>query len=190
MEKQGFSGIGDVDRELLLRMDDREFIKVCTLNKYFINLCRKNNYLLFKRKLQIFYPEVLKFKIKKYKNETWKKYYAYTVKTIALLKEKYDFEYTTGNPFLQLSILESSRGYPTNLLQYAMLNQEFPLVKYVVQKHKPNISANAWTTAGLIYDSTILRYLVEHGGDISNLRFINRDGFTPENILYIKSIGL
>ena len=62
MEKEGFTGVKDVDKELLLKMDDRDFIITCRLNSYFKNLCSSNDFLLFKKRLQLFYPDTLKFR--------------------------------------------------------------------------------------------------------------------------------
>ncbi len=49
MQNDGFTGIKDLDKELLLKMDDREFIMTCGLNSYFKNICHSNNNLLFKK---------------------------------------------------------------------------------------------------------------------------------------------
>ena len=54
---QGFTGIKDLDKELMLNMGDREFIQTCRLNKYFQNICKDD--FLFKRKLEKFYPDTL-----------------------------------------------------------------------------------------------------------------------------------
>ncbi len=192
---EGFTGIRDLNAELLLKMDDREFIKTCSLNKYFIDLCKRDNYLLFKRRLQLFYPDTLTNEMLKiYKIESWKEYYARVVKTVAKLKEKYNYDYSEGNPFIQLKIFESAQF--DNMYKYeeilydAISKSEFALVKYVLQK-KPDfqIHPRYLKVASILYDMKILKYLIDRGADIN---IIKGTHFTPytRNIDYLKSLGL
>lgn len=101
---QGFTGIKDLDKELMLNMGDREFIQTCQLNKYFQNIC-KDDY-LFKRRLEKIYPTLREETYEEYGEISWKKYYTNVVKIIAELKEKFNYTYTYGNPFVQYEILQ------------------------------------------------------------------------------------
>ena len=171
---EGFTGIKDLDKELMLNMGDRDFIRTCQLNKYFQNMC-KDDY-LFKRKLERFYPDTLKkYTYDKYgKIMSWKKYYAEVVKTVALLKEKFDFVYTKGDPFFLLGILRTAfNGFSmfpyTQVFHFGLLNNDLSLIQYAVEKGSTNIGGYELVKAADLNDSTILKYLVEQGGNVSLL---------------------
>ena len=195
MDKEGFTGIRDLDAELLLKMDDREFIKTCNLNNYFIDLCKKDDYLIFKKKLQLFYPDTVTHEMLKiYKIESWKQYYSQVVKAVAKLKEKYNYDYSEGNPFIQFKMFESSQfgnmyKYDA-ILQDSISKSEFALVKYALQK-KPDIQIHPSYLKGasILYDMKILKYLIDHGADINIIKGMY---FSPHirNIDYLKSLGL
>ena len=160
--KSSFTGIKDLDREVLLKMNDREFIRSCGLNTYFYDLCEADNQLLFKRKLQLNYPDSLKPEIlNPYWIGSWKLYYAHVVKTIARLNEKYGFVYTSGNPFKQLSILGID-GSPRMTLDYAILNNELALVQHAVQRKGAKIYQHQIDNANKLPDKTIYKWLVQH----------------------------
>jgi hypothetical protein len=158
MEKEGFTGIKDVDKELLLSMDDRTFIKTCNLNTYFQNLCNDQNELVFKRKLQLSYPDTLKPEIlQPYWIGSWKLYYAHVVKTIARLKEKFKFDYTGGNPFKQLNILKAAYFSPSFLMNYGIINNEISIVKLAAKKR--GVFPHDLQEASQLQDKTILNFL-------------------------------
>ncbi len=127
---QGFTGIKDLDKELMLSMDDREFIRTCTLNKYFQGIC-KDDY-LFKRRLERFYPDTIEA-FSRHSNN-WKEYYVKVIKTISLLKEKYDFNYIHGNPFLQMSYFKTYKRVVLMLLQ-AIKDRYLPIILHISQKY-------------------------------------------------------
>lgn len=137
---RGFTGIKDLDQELMLRMDDREFIKTCTLNKYFSEIC-KDDY-LFKRKLEFSYPNIMTLEsLQKYKEGSWKQYYANVVKIVGMLKEKWGIVYTKGNPFHQMNILRSTNAALGSVLYHAVADDEIDLVRYAINKGaKPSMS--------------------------------------------------
>ncbi len=160
---EGFTGIKDLDKELMLSMDDREFIQTCTLNKYFQNICRDDY--LFKRRLERFYPDVLKPEIyERFYKTTWKKYYSDVIKRIALLKENFKFDYTEGNPFFQLNVFKNDFHFE-NILYLGIQNSEISLVKHAIEKGA-TIGSFHLIRAGELYDPKILKYLVEHGGKV------------------------
>ena len=82
-ERSGFTGTKDVDSEILLKMDDTSFLRMCGINRYFIEMCGKDNGLIFKRRLQLFYPDTIQYKL-----GSWKMYYAAVIKAINLLRKK------------------------------------------------------------------------------------------------------
>jgi hypothetical protein len=157
---KGFTGIKDLDKELLLKMDDREFIKSCSLNTYFYDLCEEQNELLFKRKLQLAYPDTLNPKVlNPYWVGSWKFYYASVVKTIARLKEKFDFTYPFGNPFKQYTILSGTNNSPGPTLDYGILNNELALVQFAVEHLKAKIYQHQIDNANKLSDKTIYKFL-------------------------------
>ena len=159
---QGFTDIKDVDRELLLKMDDREFIKSCGLNTYFRDLCEADNQLIFKRKLQLSYPDTLKPEIlNPYWIGSWKLYYAHVVKTIARLNENFALVYTRGNPFRQLSILKATGNSPGPTLDFGILNNEFALVQFAVQRLHAKIYQHQIDSANYLSDKTIYKWLLQ-----------------------------
>ncbi len=188
---KGFTGIKDLDKELMLSMDDREFIQTCTLNKYFQEIC-KDDY-LFKRRLERFYPDTLKPEIyeRSHTGLSWKNYYSEVIKTVALLKEKFDFVYTKGNPFFQFRIIRGAFSinprFPyRNILVNGTINKDLALVKYAIEKDPGKIDYLQLRRAANFYDPVIFRYLLEHGGDINLLLESDYNIFDPAAVEYIK----
>ena len=160
---EGFTGIKHLDKELLLKMDDREFIRSCGLNTYFRSLCEDQNELLFKRKLQQNYPDTLKSEIlNPYWTDSWKLYYAHVVKTIARLYENFTFVYTMGNPFRQLNLLKATGNSPGPTLDYGILNNELALVQYAVERLHAKIYQHQIDNANKWSDKSIYKWLIQH----------------------------
>ena len=192
---EGFTGIKDLDKELMLNMGDHEFIRTCGLNTYFRTIC-KDQY-LFKRRLERFYPDTLKPSIydRHGRMMTWKNYYAEVVKTIALLKEKNKFNYTRGDPFLHLRVLNYAFDdiglYPyRSIMHYGILNVDLPLIEYAIQNEEGIVGKYQLEFAAGFNDPTILKYMVEHGGDVNLLRGSDFSKFSAASIQYLKSLGI
>ena len=100
-----FSGIKDVDREILLSMDDGDLLKTCSLNKYLFETVCDDNF--FYRRLLSKYPTTLKY-YNKEKEETYRKYYLKVIYYISKMKEDYDYSYISGNPKVQYEIFKNS----------------------------------------------------------------------------------
>ena len=138
MDKLGFTENKDVNKEILLKMDDRNFIKTCNLNTYFQRICKEDDYLLFKRRLQLYYPDTLEDP--RWRYMTWKEYYVSVIKTIAEIEENFEFKYKMGNPFYQLFILRSNGKNLLRLLLSAIAYKEISLIKYALKKgEKPRL---------------------------------------------------
>ena len=80
------SGIRDVDREILGKLDDKELLKACSIDKNTWNIICDDGFL--RRRLLAKYPEIEKYKKV---NESWKQFFLRAVHTIALMKEKFDY---------------------------------------------------------------------------------------------------
>jgi hypothetical protein len=95
------SGIRDVDREILSKLDDKNLLIACSTDKYTWNTVCDNDFL--KRRLLAKYPQIEREKLI---NEKWKAFFLRATHYIALLKEKYNFDYTFGNFAKQYKILK------------------------------------------------------------------------------------
>ncbi len=68
MEK--LTGVRDVDREILLKLDDYSLLKTCSLNNYFKNSVCDDQFL--EKRLKLTYPETIKFKPA---DKSWRQYF-------------------------------------------------------------------------------------------------------------------
>lgn len=79
------SGIKDVDREILNKLDDRSLLKACQIDKYTWNKVCDDDFL--RRRLLSKYPEIETWR---FKGESWKRFFLRATRYIALLKEEFD----------------------------------------------------------------------------------------------------
>ena len=117
------SGIKDVDREILSKLDDRELLKACSIDKYTWNTVCDDVFL--KSRLLAKYPGIERYKLEE---ETWKAFFLITVRTIALLKERYGYEYTFGNFRIQYDLLKKYNKDKNKLLSYSANAGELALI--------------------------------------------------------------
>jgi hypothetical protein len=94
------SGIRDLDREILDKVDDAELLKVCSIDKYTWKVVCDDAFL--RRRLSK-YTEIEQYKKKR---ESWKYFFVKVVNCIHKLREKYGFDYTSGNLFNQYWFLK------------------------------------------------------------------------------------
>ena len=163
--KYGFSGIKDVDREILLAMADEDLLKTCSLNKYFLqNVCDDN---FFYKRLLGKYPDALKY----YNKETDKNYKSYYLKVIyyiSKMKEDYDYSFVSGNPKIQYEIFKIAGKYIDDLLFESSIKGELNLVKEAIKRGADihTFDENALRYASANGHLDIVKYLVEHGANI------------------------
>ncbi len=69
-----FTNVKDLDREILLKMSDREILKTCSLNKYFSKKVCDDDF--FHRLFQVRYSYLVK---KKPYYRKWKQHYLKTI---------------------------------------------------------------------------------------------------------------
>ena len=159
--------VKDLDKEVVLRLNNRDFIKISSLNKYLYNMYKENKYLLFKRRLEKYYPDTIKLR---YDYGNWREYYFLVRRTIRKLKTC-EFEYTFGNPFKQLTILENIGNFKNksryiNILYYGIVQNELALVRYAVESNV-KISKYDILDAASLDDPEILKYLIERTMNLS-----------------------
>src|SRR5581483_7258204 len=84
----------DVDRQILMRLDDRDMLSACSVNKYYNKkVCSEA---FFQDRLQFFYPNLFALaKISKEEtlNFSWKKFYLKKAYYFGKLEEEYGFNY-------------------------------------------------------------------------------------------------
>ena len=156
------SGIRDVDREVLKHVDDRELLKICSVDrKTWNDVCDEG---FLRRRLTEKYFGLEKYKRK---NETWKHFYLRFVYYTAKMQEIYEYVYENGDFKRQYDLL---KDYDENddLLIEACISGEFSLVKYALKRgadiHAENDEALQVASANGYLE--IVKYLIEHGADI------------------------
>ena len=160
------SGIRDLDREILGKLDDRELLKACSIDRYSWNNVCDDGFL--KRRLLAKYPEIEKYK----KDETWKHFFSKSTQYILKLKEDYSYDYTFGNFVTQYKIFKGfCSGISTDgiLLKFSRVG-ELALVIWLFSKYEfdiYNINASfVWACANGHLD--VAKYLVEQGAEIQD----------------------
>ncbi len=144
---EGFA-YSDIDRLILLNSNAESFLKLCSLNKHFQTLCEKDNYNLYRIKLERDYPDTL-LNVN-YNTVNWKYLYLQTVKKVALLKEKYNYTYISGNLDVITNIFSALARtdpfqYYNYMLTLSIINSEITLIKYALK-----MKSNAILTPGVI----------------------------------------
>lgn len=185
-----FSGLKDIDREVLKYVSDEELLKICSLDRKTWNEVCDDSFL--RRRLSK-YPGIEKYKKD---NESWKQFFLNMVYYISKMKEIFKFEYTEGDFKKQYELLKKYRGsdllfesikqgeislvkhslkHEVNIhitddyaLRLAAARGRFKIVKYLVEQgayiHARNDYALRFASAGGYYK--IVKYLAEHGADI------------------------
>lgn len=151
----------DVDREILMRMDDKTLLNSCQLNNYYRNEVCDDQF--FHRRLQQKYPDTLKDKPIDKKYKTW---YLDIVYYVAKLKEDFNYEYTGGNPKIQLQIFKGSKKF-TNWFYESVEKGEINLVKYLVSIYniRPLHINTALVLASSKGELEVVKYLIELGAN-------------------------
>ena len=162
-----FSGIKDIDREILLAMDDKSLLKTCSLNKYLFNIVCDDNF--FYKRLLLKYPDTLVY-YKKNENflHTYKSYYLKIIYYISKMQEDYNYSYISGNPKVQYKIFQYAKNNINRLLFQSSIKGELNLVKEAIHRganiHANNEEALRWASRNGHLET--VKYLVENGADI------------------------
>lgn len=156
------TGLKDVDREVLRYVDDKELLKVCTIDRRMWNDVCDDAFL--RRRLNSKYLRIEKYKKE---NETWKAFYLKAIYYISKMKEDEQFAYTEGDFEKQYQIL---KFYSRNIsiFEKAAEEGELSLVKYALQRGA-NIHGNfdyALRYASKAGHLEVVKYLVERGANI------------------------
>ena len=157
-----FSGLKDVDREILKHVEDRELLKFCMIDKKTWNSVCNDDFL--RRRLSAKYPGIEKYKKEK---ESWKQFFLRAIYYIAKMKEKHEYDYISGDFQLQYKLLRKYTGNINILLIVSSTKGELSLVKYTIEKgDHVHAQSDALKYAAWKGHLDIVKYLVEHGADI------------------------
>ena len=160
------SGLKDVDREILKQVDDKELLKICTVDRKTWNDVCDDAFL--RRRLTIKYPGIEEYKRE---DESWKKFFLNVIYYVSKMKDEFKFAYIEGDFKKQYFILKQWRNYNydiDNLLTGAAEHGESSLVKFALGN---GADLHAYGDAALRNASKkghldVVKYLVENGADI------------------------
>lgn len=157
-----FTGIKDLDREILKHIPDENLLKICRINKKTYNETCDDKFL--ERKLAK-YSDIENYK----REETWKQFFSIVIYYISKMKQIFDFTYTSGNFYRQYTILKNFKG--DDLLTKAASEGELSLVKYIINKgkHAPILYSSALRIAAENGHIEIVKYATSSGADIHSI---------------------
>ena len=165
------SGIKDVDREILNKLDDKELLNACSIDKYTWNTICDDAF--FKSRLLSKYPQIERYK---FVNESWKQFFLRSIYYISKMKEENDYEYSFGNFVTQYKLFQSVdikgyiKGY--NGINYLLINSaEQGELALVIWSLKKGANIHSKWGSPLRYASKnghldVVKYLVEKGANI------------------------
>ena len=180
MNSNLLTGIRDVDREILNKMSDNDFLQMCSLNRtYYENVCDET---YFRIRTEARFPETIPYKDYVNENEgkrkrSWKNHYLTIVKYIDLLQADYEYIYKSQDKspellYLSRQLVPSYEEYTENeALFYASRDGHFPVVKYLIEMGAnihdgDDYALRASSGYGHLQ---VVKYLVEHGANVNAL---------------------
>ena len=148
-----FTGLKDLDREILRYISDAELPKFFVINKTFYFKVCDDNYL--RRRLQK-YTDIFKYKSKL---ETMKIFYSRAVCSILKMRQGYSFHYSEGNFYEQILLLQRHKGGNwSSLLTESCKLGDLSLVQYCISKNKYFECLRVAATNNHL---NIMKYLIE-----------------------------
>ena len=166
------SGIRDVDREIVNKLNDKDLLNMCIVNRTYSERICNDDY--FRIRTETRFPETVPYK-DYIKVRNWKNHYLNIVKYIDLLQTDYKYDYRSDDKSPELLYLarqlvsKYSKYDKDQALISASFNGHLPVVKYLTE-HGADVTAE--DNEALRYASyeghlPVVKYLVEHGADIS-----------------------
>ena len=154
------SGLKDVDREILKHVDDDDLIRVCSTDKTTWNEVCDDNF--FRRRLVSMEPY-------KKENESYKQFFVRFVYYKSKMKEKYKYDYKSGDFEKQYKILEHAKT--ANILLFeAIKTGELDLAKHAVSEgadiENNDDGLGLLLRAVLFGHLDIVKWLVGSGADL------------------------
>lgn len=160
--KNGFTNVKDIDREILLHLDDIN--NVLLINSYFYDICNEQ---FFRKKLEYTYPGYYINCTECY-SCTYKKHFQKVNYICKILKETHLYTYTKGNPIIQLRILTDNSSLFQRSFECVIYRQmELFLHIEKLYKEKGRMTYN-WilSTACARGYLEFVKYIIFKGADI------------------------
>ena len=179
IEKNSLTGIRDLDREIVNKLSDKDFLQMCSLNRTYSQRVCDDSY--FRLRTEKGFPETVPYKdyteTTNKKMRTWKNHYLNIIKYIDLLKSDYGYIYRAEDKspellYLAKRLVHKDYSYNKNrAVRFASRNGQLPIVKYLVENGaditEHSNSAIIWASENA--HLPVVKYLVEHGADITTL---------------------
>ena len=156
------SGLKDVDREILKYVDDKELLKICSIDRKTWNEICDDNFL--KRRLAR-YPDIEKFKKE---DESYKQFFLRVIYYTSKMREEFEFEYKDDDFIHQYKLLKEYQNDSSKLLWHVSKHGYLDLVKHIVKKGVSSDElSNVLISASLNGKLEIVKWLVENGADVN-----------------------
>jgi len=180
-----FSGNKDVDREILSKLDDRNLLQACQVNKYVWNqVCNED---FFRNRLLKMFPEIKREDIK-----NWKEFYLQAIYYISKMKEDYGYVYTFGDFKEQYKLLKQLITDKNKLLYYSSRKGELALVIWSLKNGADHAKIDeALVIASAQGHLEVVKYLVSQGANAHNAAALGWARFNenPEVVKYLEEHG-
>jgi len=164
------SGILDLDREILGKLNDTDLLKACSINKYTWTKVCDDAFL--KRRLLAKYPgtEILNYKKE---TETWKRYFLKANHYIHLL-DNYGYEYTFGDFVQQYILFEEYFMFADGIKKMLIKSAKYGELSVVIwclenQDIKNKVKDTALIQACKMGHLNIVKYLIDYGISIDDI---------------------
>ena len=109
MDKFNFTGYVDTDRLVLERLNDRDFIQACVVNRELLtHICNDDT---FKKRL-IRYPGIEKYKSPR---ESWRQFYLRFIQRTSRLREQFKYKYKKGDFERQYQVFKNINPTVNNI---------------------------------------------------------------------------
>ncbi len=135
LNKNSLTGIKDIDRKIVEKLSDFDFLRMCNLTRYYHDSVCDETY--FRIRTENKYPETIKYK----SFRSWKKHYLEILKYVDLLQKHYDYNYISsdGSPeltYLIHELIPSCHKYTVETaLKYVIRKDDLKLLKYLIENN-------------------------------------------------------
>ncbi len=174
MERETLTGIYDVDRLIVDKLDDRELLNLCSVNTVFTKKICNETY--FRVRTENRFPETIEYK-DAFEKRSWKKHYLSVVKYIDLLRQKnivYEQRYKSPE-LLYKSVDDFSDINLSTSLVTASLKGDLTAAKYLIDIGADIDFGEGRPLASAVNRNNfnIVQFLVENGANV------NIDSYIP-----------
>lgn len=105
--ERGFTGNQDVEREILMNLDDKSLLEACITNNYMKTKVCNDPFLI--RRMKKTYPGALDYKPS---DKTWRQYFLETIYFTDKMRTEFNYNYSFGDAQKQYNIFSIFKGDP------------------------------------------------------------------------------